>query len=239
MGRLVKVCLLCFGAIALVPIAGVAWLYFNSSGLPDTDSLGKFAPATMAQVTDPCQKSSSVAIPYESIGDNLRDALGAAEGGEDGPGVLLRAVEGFHSLNRPRSTLSMRVSRSICYTPSRNLIRELNQIRVAVQLERHFSRRELFTIFANRTYFGENTFGVEAASRHYFSKEPNQLQIGEAALLAGMVKSPSIFSPTKHTDRALRRRNEVIDAMVQAKSISEVSAIDAKSSPLGLAIQEN
>ena len=53
MGRLVKVCLLCFGAIALVPIAGVAWLYFNSSGLPDTDSLGKFAPATMAQVTDP------------------------------------------------------------------------------------------------------------------------------------------------------------------------------------------
>jgi penicillin-binding protein 1A len=123
--------------------------------------------------------------------------------------------------------------------PDRPLHRNLNEIRFAVQLERHFSRRELFTIFADRTYFGENTFGVEAAARHYFNKEPNQLQIGEAALLAGMVKSPSRFSPTKHPDLALQRRNEVVDAMAQAIFIGESDAIAAKSSPLGLAIQQN
>lgn len=239
MGWLLKTCLLCFGAIALVPVVGLAWLYFDSRGLPNTDSLGKFAPATMSQVTDPCQKSTSAAVPYESIGDYLRAALQAAEAREDGPGVLVGTVEGFSSLNRPHSILSMRISRTMCYTPGRPLTRELNEIRVAVQLERRFSRRELFTIFANRTYFGENTFGVEAASRHYFSKEPNQLQIGEAALLAGMVKSPSRFSPTKYPDHAFQRRNEVIDAMVQAKSISESDAITAKSSPLGPTIREN
>ena len=239
MGRLLKTCLFCFGAIALVPIVGLAWLYFDSRGLPNADSLGRFAPVAMTQVTEPCQKSTSIAIPYESIGDNMRATLQAADAPEDGHGVLINLVEGLSNLRHPHATLSMHISRTMCYAPSRNLIRELNEIRVAVQLERHFSRRELFTIFANRTYFGENTFGVEAASRHYFSKKPHQLQIGEAALLAGMVKSPSRFSPTKHPDLALQRRNEVVDAMAQAIFIGESDAIAAKSSPLGLATQEN
>jgi len=232
MGRLLRTCLSCFGAIALVPIVGLAWLYFDSRGLPDANSLDGFEPAATTQVTDPCQKSTSVAIPYESIGDNMRAALQAAEAGEEGPGVLVGTVEGVSSLNRPRSTLSIHISRTMFCAPDRPLHRNLNEIRFAVQLERHFSRRELFTIFTNRTCFGENTVGVEAASRHYFSKEPNQLQIGEAALLAGMVKSPSRFSPTKHPDLALQRRNGVIDLMVQAKSITESDAIAAKSSPL-------
>ena len=166
MRRLLKLCLFCFGAIAMLPIIGLAWLYFDSRGLPNANSLERFAPATTTQVTDLCQRSNSVAIPYESIGDNLRAALQAVEAREDGPGVLIGTVEGFSNLNRPRSTLSMHISRTMCYTHGRQLIRELNEIRVAVQLERHFSRRELFTIFANRTYFGENTVGVEAASRN-------------------------------------------------------------------------
>jgi len=197
MGRLLKTCLFCFGAIALVPIVGLAWLDFDSRGLPDADSLAIFAPAAMTQVTDPCQKAVSVAIPYESIGDNMRAALQAAEAREDGPGVLINLVEGVGNLKHPQATLSIDISRTMFCAPDRPLHRNLNEIRFAVQLERHFSRRELFTIFADRTYFGENTFGVEAAARHYFNKEPNQLQIGEAALLAGMVKSPSRFSPTK------------------------------------------
>jgi membrane peptidoglycan carboxypeptidase len=112
------------------------------------------------------------------------------------------------------------------------LNRRLDEFRAAVQLERRFSRRELFTIFANRLTFGEDTVGVDAASQHFFHKEPNQLLVGEAALLAGLARAPSNLSPIRHPDRALQRRNEVIDAMVETHAISKSDASRAKASPL-------
>jgi membrane peptidoglycan carboxypeptidase len=118
--------------------------------------------------------------------------------------------------------------------PAKTLNRQLDEFRVAVRLERRFSRRELFAIFANRLEFGEDIVGVEPASQHFFRKEPNQLLIGEAALLAGLVRAPSYLSPIKHPDRALQRRNEVIDAMVDAHAISEAEASTAKASPLSI-----
>jgi membrane peptidoglycan carboxypeptidase len=82
--------------------------------------------------------------------------------------------------------------------------------------------------------FGEDIVGVEPASQHFFHKEPNQLLIGEAALLAGLVKAPSYLSPTKHSDRALLRRNEAIDKMLETRAITESMASTAKASPLSL-----
>ena len=114
------------------------------------------------------------------------------------------------------------------------LSRQMDELRTAVQLERRFSRRELFTIFTNRVTFGEDIVGVEPASQHFFHKQPNHLLIEEATLLAGLVKAPSYFSPIKHPDRALRRRNEVIDKMLETRSISESKASAAKASPLSI-----
>lgn len=233
MRLLLKTCLAGIGVVAFALLAGLAWLSFDTSGLPDTQALAQFAPATMTQVTDSSRKSASVAIPYDSIGDNMRAALRADEIEEDGPGVLASIYRAFSDRSiHHHIAMSTHISRMMCYTSDKHLKRALNEIRFAVQLERRFSRRELFTIFANRIYLGENIIGVEAASQHYFHKEPNQLRIAEAALLAGMVRSPSRYSPTKHPDRALQRRNEVIDAMLQARSISDSDALVAKSSPL-------
>jgi membrane peptidoglycan carboxypeptidase len=167
------------------------------------------------------------------MGDNVRAALRVAEVKDDGPGVLAETYRGFSDQNRPnRVTLSLHISRTMFCEPARSLNRQLNELRAAVQLERHFSRRELFTILANRLIFGEDLVGIEVASQHFFHREPNQLLVGEAALLAGLVKAPSFLSPTKHPDRALQRRNEVIDAMVQTHAISQSDASTAKASPL-------
>jgi membrane peptidoglycan carboxypeptidase len=103
-----------------------------------------------------------------------------------------------------------------------------------VQLERRFSRRELFTIFANRAWFGDGQVGVEAAAQHFFQKEPNRLQVEEAALLAGLIQRPAYLSPITHPDRALKRRNEVIDAMVEAHAIDPKEGQTAKGSALGV-----
>ncbi len=230
---LLKTCLIGLGAMALALIVGFSWLSFDARGLPDAQALAQFAPATVEQVSDPCLKTTSVAIPYDSIGANLRSALSAAEASEDDPGVLTETYRGFtHNGGRHRATLSWYISRTIFCGPSRTLNRQLDELRTAVQLERRFSRRELFTIFANRLMFGADIVGVEAASQHFFHKEPNQLLVGEAALLAGLLKAPSYLSPTKHPDRALQRRDEVIDGMVKTHAISESEASTAKASPL-------
>ena len=192
-------------------------------------TLVRFAPSSVTQVPDPCLRTASLAIPYDSMGDNLRAALSAVEVREDGPGVLTETYRGFTDhTTRGGATLSLRLSRTIFCAPSKNLNRELKELRTAVQLERHFSRRDLFTIFANRGWFGENLVGVEAASQHFFQREPIQLRLGEAALLAGMIKSPSRFSPFEHPDRALQRRNEVLGAMVEAHFIDAEKAETAK-----------
>lgn len=235
---LLKTCLAGLGAMALVLIVGFTWLLFDSRGIPDVQALARFAPTTATQVADLCLRHASVAIPYDSIGANLRWALRAAEASEDDPGVFAETYQGLtQNGGLHRATLSWHISQTMFCEPSKTLNRQLDEFRTAVQLERRFSRRELFTILANRLMFGEDTVGVEAASQHFFHKEPSQLNVGEAALLAGLLRAPSYFSPIKHPDRALQRRNEVIDAMLKTHSISESEASVAKAS--GLAITAN
>jgi len=109
---------------------------------------------------------------------------------------------------------------------------------MAAQLERRFSRQELLTIFANRAWFGHGQVGVQAASQYFFQKDPNQLQIGEAAMLAGLIRAPARLSPLAHPDRALERRNEVLDAMVARHAISAEEGAIAKASSLGVVIKK-
>jgi membrane peptidoglycan carboxypeptidase len=233
MRRTLEIGVTCFGGMTFALIIGLAWVVFDSRGLPDMQSLAQFAPAGKGPVTDPCFNASSIAIPYDRIGNNMRSALGAAETSEDGPGVAIATYRAF--IQPPGSnsvSLSMRIARTASCYPARQLDREMDEIRLAVQLEGHFSQRELFTIFANRLYLGENVVGVESASQYYFHKEPDQLTLGESALLVGLAKGPSRYSPVAHPDRALIRRNQVIDAMAERHMISDSEASAAKATPL-------
>ena len=233
---MLRICVIGVTAIALLLAAATVWVFLYSRGLPDVQTLSEFAPASVTHVSDPCL-AATIAIPYESIGSNLTAALSAAEASENDPGVLVETYRGFtQSGGLHRATLSLQISRTMFYEPSKTLNRQLDELRTAVQMERRFSRRQLFTIFANRLAFGENIVGVESASRHFFHKEPNQLSLGDAALLAGLARAPSYLSPIKHADRAMKRRNEVIDAMANAHTISASEASAAKADPLPSAL---
>lgn len=232
---LTQVIAFCLGVVAVLLAATLLWLYCDSHGLPDIGALASFPPMTVTRAYDPCLKRDALAIPYDSIGTNLRSALNAAEVREDDPGVLTTTYRAFTDQAPHRATLSMQISRTLFCSPSRLFERQLAELRTAAQLERRFSRRELFTIFANRAYFGEDLDGVEAAARHFFHRGPNELTVDEAALLAGMIKSPSLYSPVKHPDRALMRRNQIIDAMIASGSLSSSDGGIAKASPLGIA----
>jgi penicillin-binding protein 1A len=173
------------------------------------------------------------------IGNNLRNAIAAVETSERDPGVLRTTFEGLASeeLRSRRAAAWWYVSRTMCYQRSTDLSRQVSEIRTAIQLERRYSRRQLFTIFANRFYFGGDVIGIESASQHFFQKNPSGLTVAEASLIAGIMKNPSYYSPLKHPDRALLRRNEVIDAMIGKGTITAAQGEAAKGTSLGIAAQ--
>lgn len=152
------------GAVVLATCFGILWTFFYSGDLPDMKALAQFAPARTAHVSDPCLAAAYFAIPYQSIGDSLQAALMAVEAGEDDPGVLYQEYRAIRDLKVSYKTpLSVRISRSMFRGPSKTLNREVAELRMAVQLERRFSRRELFTIFANRAWFGDAEPSPDAA----------------------------------------------------------------------------
>ncbi len=231
-----KVLAVLLSIIALLLVVSVFWLFYYSKDLPDTRVLATFAPTVPTTVVDPCSTISLNAIPYTSIGDNMHAALSAVEINESEAGVLASMHAAFRNTESPhRVPLSVQISRTLFCEPSTRFARRLQELRMAVQLERHFSQQELFAIYVNRAYFGDGVTGVQATSRSLFLKEPNQVTIAEAALIAGLVQSPSRFSPLKHPERALQRRNAVIDAMVRESTISASQAESAKAAPLGIA----
>jgi len=233
---LLKLILFLAGTVLVVLLAAFCWLYFYSRDLPDVRVLAQFAPTATASVSDPCLTKASVAIPYDAIGKNIRNAITAVETSERDPGVLRATFQGLVSqeLRSRTAPASWYVSRTMCYQRSTDLGRQVTEIRTAIQLERNYSRQQLFTMFANRIFLGPGLIGVQEGSELYFHKQAADLTLPEAALLVGLFRSPTVYSPFRHPDRAVQRRNDVVDAMLEDGSITSEEAQLAKAAPLGV-----
>src|SRR6202008_3843282 len=118
------------------------------------------------------------------------------------------------------STITQQLARNLFLTPQQNFRRKAQELILAVWLETKFSKKQILSLYLNRVYFGEGAYGIEAASQRYFNKPASQLSVGEAALLAGMLKSPSHYSPMSDTARAERRATIVLDEMVVTHTIT-------------------
>ena len=215
------------------------WLFFYASDLPNIQAMSSFAPEAQTTIADAyiCgEKATVVALPTSHMID-VRNALLAAEGDIDPRNMMIRLYD--DSLGNPGDGkhygfYSLQVSRQLfCDDHRSTLKRELSELRTSVQLERHFTTNQLLDIYLNRAYFGHGVYGVENAAEHYLANPAIQLSTPEAALLIGLIRSPHRFSPQAHPDRALARRNDVIDAMAKRGSISSEQAEQAKRMPLG------
>jgi penicillin-binding protein 1A len=132
------------------------------------------------------------------------------------------------------STLTMQLARNLFLSPDRSFHRKVEEAMLAIQIERHFTKPQIFTLYANQIFLGHGAYGFEAASEFYFSKPAKQLTLDEAAMLAGLPKGPGVYSPINHPDRAVKRRNLVINAMLEDGKITAAQAADARSAPLVL-----
>ncbi|AZS22943.1 MULTISPECIES: penicillin-binding protein 1A [unclassified Caulobacter] len=133
---------------------------------------------------------------------------------------------------RGGSTITQQLARNLFLSPAQNYRRKAQELILAVWLELKFSKKQILALYMNRVYFGAGAYGIEAASQRYFNKPANQLTIGEAALLAGMMKGPARYSPVSAKERAARRATIVLDEMVRIKAITPEQRDEAFRTPV-------
>ena len=130
------------------------------------------------------------------------------------------------------STLTQQLAKNLFLTPDQNLRRKAQELILAVWLELKFSKKEILALYLNRVYFGAGAYGIEAASQRYFDKSAKELTVGEAALLAGLLKAPSRYSPVSESDRAAGRATVVLDQMVETGVITPEQRAQAVLEPV-------
>ena len=249
-GRLTFLVLLLLAVIS-GSLTGLMLVY--SVDLPQIADLERYHPETTTELLDvhghvfgSFALERRQVVPYTAISPLLRQAVISIEDKnfESHWGVNLVRVVGaaYHDLisngrGQGASTLTMQLARDLFLSPQRTFRRKLQEVFLSIQIERSFTKEQIFTLYANQIYLGQGVYGFEAGANYYFSKHANDLTLPEAAMLAGLPKSPVGYSPITSPDRAFRRRNTVINAMLEDGVITAAQANAAKAAPLGLHIQ--
>ena len=146
--------------------------------------------------------------------------------GVDPVGIARAAVANIlhRGVSQGGSTLTQQLAKNLFLTQERTLQRKLQEVELALWLERKHSKSEILELYLNRVYFGSGAYGVEAAAQRYFGKSAKNVTIAEAAMLAGLVKSPSRLAPNRNPEGAEKRAETVLTAMADAKFITEAQA---------------
>src|SRR5271166_870396 len=242
-----------FGLLVLIAAlvgatAGLLLVY--TTDLPQVDALENYRPSSITELYDDHNRvigsfalQRRVVASYDDFPPVLRDALVSIEDKDfyrhSGintwriVGAAYRDIESGGKV-QGASTLTMQLARNLFLSPDRRWQRKVQEAMLAIQIERRFTKSQIFTLYANQIALGHGVFGFEAASEFYFSKPARQLTLAEATLLAGLPKGPSYYSPINHPDRAQKRRNLVINAMLEDGKITTAQAADARSAPLVL-----
>ncbi len=236
------------GLLALVAAVAVATAYLPSySELTKRSDLGQMirVRAANGQVLVSLGPSFGKWLPYEQIPPEMRAAMIAVEDkrfrshvGVDPIGIA-RSVKVRLDTGHWRqggSTITQQLARNIFLTNTRTFGRKLKEMVLALALERKFSKDQILELYLNRVYFGGGAYGIDAASRRFFGHGADRLSLGEAAIIAGLVKAPSNYSPTADVEAARERSGVVLQTMVDNGFISQGAA--AAYDPAKIRIQQ-
>src|SRR5207253_1882121 len=235
--------------------ATIGLLLVYSTDLPQVEELEHYRPSSITELYDDHGRvigsfalQRRVVASYNDYPPVLRDALISIEDKDFyrhwGVNVWRIAGAAYRDIEsggkvQGASTLTMQLARNLFLSPDRSFHRKIQEALLAVQIERRFTKAQIFTLYANQIYLGHGAYGFEAASEYYFSKPARQLRLEEAALLAGLPKSPSYYSPINHPDHALKRRNLVINSMLEDGKMTTQRADEARNKPLELKLQHD
>jgi penicillin-binding protein 1A len=246
-----------WGVVTLAFVAALSvgsGLWFWSSlrdGLPDGVAIGLIGQMDQATIVldqddrpaFTIYKEQRIEIPISEISPHLVQAIVAIEDQRfyqhQGFDLIRMAAAAFADIRsgsaaQGGSTITQQLARQSFLTNEKTIRRKLQELIVARRIERMYSKPRILELYLNKVYFGDGLHGVEAASRGYFGKRASQLSIEEAALIAGLVKSPSSYAPTVSLERAKARRNVVLNAMLETRAIDRAAWQAARSTAVTL-----
>ena len=236
-------CSILFGAV-------VGLLFVYGVDLPQIQELETYRPDVITELyADNGQAIGTFAlerrilVSYDQIPPVLHNAIIATEDrhfeenwGVDIPRILEAAWADIRTGRKSQgaSTLTMQLARMLFLTPEKTFRRKIEETLLSLQIERHYTKPQIFTMYCNQVYLGHGNYGFQAASEFYFSKPIQEITLPEAAMLVGMIRGPEYYSPLHHAKRTLARRNLVLRLMREDGKITRQQMEAAQREPLGL-----
>ena len=237
--------------VGIAAAAGLLWHF--SKDLPDYSQLQDYEPPVMTRVhavdgalVAEYAKERRLYIPIQAVPKLVLNAFISAEdknfyehGGLDFQGILragLLYVQNLGTNRRPQgaSTITQQVAKNFLLTNEVSLDRKIKEALLAMKIERTYSKDKILELYVNEIYLGLGAYGIAAASLIYFDKSVHELTLAEAAYLAALPKAPSSLHPFRARDRAIERRNYVIDRMAEDRYVTQQEADKAKKEPLNV-----
>src|SRR3981081_3366146 len=235
--------------VGVAATAGLIWHF--SRDLPDYSQLQDYEPPVMTRVhasdgalLGEYSKERRLYLPIQAVPKLVINAFLAAEdknfyehGGIDYSGMARAALlfaQNYGSNRRPQgaSTITQQVAKNFLLTNEVSFTRKIKEALLAMRLERTYSKDKILELYLNEIYLGLGAYGIAAASLVYFDKSVNELTVGEAAYVAAVPKAPYSVHPVKNRDRAIERRNYVIDRLLENGWIKQAEADKARKDPL-------
>lgn len=243
---------LAFLLFALAPVAAGTWGVLTMfTGLPDEAAIGRMGEMDQAtavydasdRLVFTIYKERRMEVPLEKVSPNLVQAMLAIEDqrfyqhrGFDlvriASAVLANVRRGYRA--QGGSTITQQLARQSFLTPDKTVRRKVQELVLAARIERKYTKGEILQLYLNKVYFGDGLYGIEAAAQGFFGKHAADLSVDEAALLAGLVKSPSSYAPTVSVQRAIARRNVVLQVMHDNGTIDDAAFESAKQTTINL-----
>jgi penicillin-binding protein 1A len=231
--------------------AGLLWHF--SKDLPDYSQLQDYEPPVMTRVhaadgslVAEYARERRLYIPIQAVPKLVINAFLAAEdknfyehGGLDFTGIARAGIvylQNYGSSRRPQgaSTITQQVAKNFLLSNELSMSRKVKEALLALKIERTYSKEKILELYLNEIYLGLGAYGIAAASLVYFDKAVNELTVPEAAYLASLPKAPNNYHPFRQRERAIERRNWVIDRMAESGFVKSADAEKAKRSPLGV-----
>ncbi len=235
--------------VGVAAVAGLIWHF--SKDLPDYSQLQNYEPPVMTRVhasdgslLGEYAKERRLYLPIQAVPKLVINAFLAAEdknfyehGGIDYQGMLRAALlyaQNYGSNKRPQgaSTITQQVAKNFLLTNEVSFARKIKEALLAMRIERTYSKDKILELYLNEIYLGLGAYGIAAASLVYFDKSVNELTVAEAAYLAALPKAPSTLHPVKNRDRAIERRDYVIDRLLENGWVNQADAEKARKQPL-------
>jgi len=239
--------------LLLLAASAAGFLVQVSAQVPDLSTLSEAIPfeSTIIYSADGTVLGTihagekRVSVPMSKISPYLSKAVITSEDNDfyNHKGVSIKAImrATFANVMSGRiaqggSTITQQLARSLYLNTKKTFSRKLSEMYIAMELERKYTKDEILEMYLNQVYWGHNTYGAEGASQIYFGKHADSLTLAEAALLAGILGAPEVYSPYKNFDLSIKRRNNILDKMSQGGMITEQQAGAAKNEKVALSM---